>query len=113
MASRRRQVATLPDSGDPPVASRPKRARKPTLRARQQPVNSRGDAQDGPGETPLMGDNIQVTQQRAGGLNTDGSPVLAQQLLSSALVTYGWGKLLSCALEVLRHLGLRQHQVLT
>ena len=75
MASRRRQAAKLPVSGDPPVASRPKRARKPTLRARQQADNVRGDTQDGPSETPLMEDSIQVTQQRAGGLDTDGSPV--------------------------------------
>ena len=75
MASRRRQAAKLPLSGDPPVASRPKRARKPTLRARQQADNVRGDTQDGLSETPLMEDSIQVTQQRAGGLDTDGSPV--------------------------------------
>ena len=77
MASHRRQTSMLPHSGDPPVASGPKRARKPTLHARQQAVNSRGDTQDGSSDTPLMGDNTQVTQQRAGGLETDGIPVAA------------------------------------
>ena len=75
MASHRCQAAMLPAFGDPPVASRPKRAWKLTFRAWQQAVNSRDDTQDGPGETQLMGDNIQVIQQCAGGLDTDGSPV--------------------------------------
>ena len=90
MASRRRQAAMMPDSGDPPLASRPKRARKPTLRARHSGLSA---------ARWWLGHWWQSW--------------LAQQLLSRALVSYKWGKLLSSALEVLRHLRLRQHLVLT